>query len=240
MSLPNNTSSRSFPIGSGVGGTDGFTLLELLISLFIVAIIFTVLTVSFRTTLHTIDTIEERREAFRSGRLAFSLLVDELQSTASPSFSQGSQLIGVHETRRNVSLDRMVFDSFNYRRYPGGRSGTDLAQFTLWVHQDQLLQQETPRLTGQSSSAFSALQATRDADIEFDFSSGMYPLANAVKEFRLRYHDGSQWVDQWSTHTLLQLPFAVSLAMTLKLPDGGTQTFSTFVGLPRDRQNRIQ
>ncbi len=243
MCLPNNTRSRSLrqqPDTSRICRNHGFTLLEVLIALSILAIIFTVLTVSFRTALRTITALEERSDVFHSSRLAYSLLLDELQSSADPASGQSSDFIGLHEQQRTRSFDRLVFDSYNFRRYSGGLPGTDLAQFTLWVAHDQLWQQEVPHLTGQTLPGFSTIQATKQTDLEFDFSSGIYPLANHVQEFRLRYHDGTQWLDQWSTQSTRNLPHAISLAMTLQLPGGGEQLFSTFVSLSRGHQTRIQ
>ncbi len=212
----------------------GFTLLELLIAFAILAVLLTLVAATFRTTLRSISTIETRSHIFHAGRVAFSMFNDELQSAVVSTPFQKSNFLGIPHVRQNLSLDRISFDSYNFRRYSGSPPGTGPVTFDWWVKDGLIFHRETPTLFGNVKP----LEPPETVQFsQFELTSSIFPLSEAVKDFHLQYHNGSQWVNQWSSQGGGKLPRAVSIELTLRVPGGGDQKFSTFVGLPHGNQD---
>ncbi len=237
MSLHHNT--ERYPSQSPLTSSQneracGFTLLELLIALAILSVLFTVVTATFGAALRSMNTFETRSQVFHSSRVAFSLFMDELQSAVLPTSSQEPHFVGISEASQTMSLDRISFDSYNFRRFPGSLPGTDPVTFDWWIEDEAIMHRESPTLFGIVEPL--DIMAGPRPYTHLDFTSGIFPLTDNVQNFRLRYHDGTQWVNQWSSQVKSQLPRAVSIELTLQLPDNGDQKFSTFISLPRGNQ----
>lgn len=212
----------------------GFTLLELLISLAILAVIFTLVMVTVRTATRTIQTLQSRAPVFHASRLAFGVFGDTLQSAVVSTASPQGYFWGMHEMQGKVALDRMKLNAYQFRRFPGSVPGTDPLAVEWWMHEGAVFHRERPMIFGPQTRPERSTSAL--VDTHFDLTSGIFPLANHVQEFRLRYYDGTQWVSQWASENGENSPRAVSIDLTLQLPGGGAQTFSTFVGLSSGHQ----
>ena len=215
----------------------GFTLLELLIALAILAILFTVVTGTLGSALRTMNTFESRSQIFHSGRVVYSLLMDELHSAVVSTPHQQANFVGISEVSQDRSLNRMSFDSYNFRRFPGSSPGTDPVTLDWWVEEKTIFHREQTTLYGRLEPLPSP-RASGQGTI-WDFSSGIFPLSDAAHDFRIRYYDNAQWVNEWSTQVTDTLPQAVSVELTLHLPGSGDQKFSTFIRLPRGHQEAL-
>jgi prepilin-type N-terminal cleavage/methylation domain-containing protein len=212
----------------------GFTLLELLISLAILTVILTLVMVTVRTATRTMQTIQSRAPVFHAGRLSFGLFGDTLQSAVVSTTSPQGHFQGMHEMRGEVALDRMRLNAYQFRRFPGTLPGTDPMTVEWWVHEGAVFQRESPMIFGGMTRPDRPKSSL--VDTHFDLTSGIFPLADHVQEFRIRYYDGTQWVSQWASEAVGSSPRAVSIDLTLQFPGGGAQTFSTFVGLSSGHQ----
>ncbi len=237
MSLHRNTwrdHSRSPRRSVPQSSTGGFTLLELLLALAILAVLLTLVTTTFGAALRTMNIFEIRSKIFHSSRVAFSLLHDELQSSVLPTPLQKTNFIGIPQTVQGRSLDGLSFDSNTFRRFPGSLPGTNPVTFDWWVENEAIFHRENPRIFGHVKSRDFPRQA--GLGIPVDFTSGVFPLSHDVQNFRLRYYQDAQWVNRWSSLEKDSLPYAVSIELTLQLPGSGDQKFSTLIRLPRGHQ----
>ena len=203
-------------------------------ALAILGVIVTLLVTTVRTVMSTIEVVETRSHVFHSTRLAFSIMMDELQSAVFSTGVDKPSFTGHAQRHAGRSLDRIAFDSYEFQQYPGVLPGTDPVTFDWWVADGYLLHRQIPTLFGKMKSTELPESAPYK---EFESLWDIFPLAENVQDFRLRYHDGTQWVKEWSAQGSELLPRAVSIALTLQIPGGGDQQFSTLVGLPHGNQD---
>ncbi len=212
---------------------NGFTFLEILMAMAILSVLFTLVTMTFHTAMRTINIVEERSQTFHSGRVTFSLFQNEVQSAVLPSPFQKTNFVGIPQTRQGKAIDRISFDSYNHRRFPGSLPGTDPVTFDWWVEEELIFHRETPTLFGRVKP-LDPLEFSQGTQIEL--TSNMFPLSNKVESFELRYVKQNQWVNQWSSAGAGTLPRAVSMELALQLTNGDIQKFSTIISLPHGHQ----
>jgi general secretion pathway protein J len=210
----------------------GFTLLEIVVSLAILAVIATITFVTMANAMRAREVLEEEDVVNRSARVALSTIRREL------SLAYLSTNISAVNTYRTVFVakdnnpDLLIFTPLSHtRRYRDAREG-DQTEVTYWLEDDPvhsgasvLLHREAPRI-----------------DQEPDKGGLIEPLAYNVHSFDLRYIDPTtnEWKEEWDTTgtvTPERLPRAVQVVLVLLAPDPNDdsrsveKTFATTVVL---------
>ena len=204
---------------------EGFTLIEMMLAVAILAIILVMMASSFHAVAASKMHAEGRMWADRAGRSILWELTSEIrgavQTPAAPSHVMfhgiGKYIAGVPANWITVS----TLDA-GHRRALAGFSPEDIVSYTLTPNPDHhgwLMLERTQ----QSGLAYGGVQ------------TAPILLADNVLSLRMRYFDGNQWGDTWNSDLLSpgnQIPIAVSINLDLAAPNGRNLRFSTQVMLP--------
>jgi len=196
--------------------SSGFTLLELVVAMGIVAIIAISLYASLRIAFEAKAHSETAVEPSRTAQLALDLIGQDISSTM-PHSTQVVSFEGTDGTDdRGRSDDDLVFystaDSPQHVAANGEIKNIELTVIQPVGGNDHVLVRRVIR------NLFSQTNPTPDVEV----------ICRNVGGFNLRYYDGTEWVDSWdSTQEEDTPPVAVEVTLELDRPDAtqGTRTF---------------
>jgi len=183
----------------------GFTLIEILLAVAILAVVLAMVYASFDQTSSLAGHVEEVSDQFQGARIAFVKLTDELMSAYG--FSGDKSFVGTDALGPDgQDADGLTFDTLA-RAVPEGRPGSYHSTVVYRVDGDRLLHQEHPELA--------------DAGAE---GPPEWPLVEGLAGFRLRYlTKNGDWKDGWDPENGDEgLPRAVEV--TLLFPAKGAET----------------
>ncbi len=170
-----NTQARQHPVS-------GFTLIEVVISSALMAMILVSAYLCFHASVSSRKDMEPRLEVIQNARVALALLSADLRA-ACP-LDKNSQFLGMRRKLGDVDADNLDFATHNYTpRRP--REG-DFCEMSYFVDPDP----ETGRLS---------LWRRRNQTIAPNPLSGgsREEIAKGVAGVRFEYFDGYDWYDSW-------------------------------------------
>ncbi|RMF92220.1 MAG: type II secretion system protein [Nitrospinota bacterium] len=215
-------------------GEHGFTLIEVLIALAILAVILTVLYTSYATSVEVMQQVQERTATYQSVRIITELLSQQLSSAMLAS-DQRSVFLGEDETIGDFPADRLTFTAptttlLSLNQPQGGLCTIRyfLQPFREESIRKSLLRQEIcPLVLLEEEST--------DKGITLELSSD-------VVGWDLKYYTGEEEFDSWeaqgSGSSAGRLPQRVKvtlLLLTEKQEQAGEttpQAFTTLIALP--------
>ncbi len=203
----------------------GFTLIEVLLAIFIGAIVLTVLYASFFQIVNAKDSAEDNLDLYHEARVIISKMTEDL-SMAYPRGMvypvQGASASSFFVGRAEQQVGRSSVDFTSLSHAAGINSGdSDQAEITYYlkpVPQSDLfflMRRENPRI-GSDSSAIE------------------YPLSERVVGFTLTYMrtDGDEFINEWDSAQTSSLPRAVDITLTLRSAKGEDFEFNSIVLVP--------
>ncbi|HEY4716058.1 MAG TPA: prepilin-type N-terminal cleavage/methylation domain-containing protein [bacterium] len=228
----------------------GFTLIEVLLVVAILALIMSSVYMTFTSTLKSKTYVEEISNLRQEGR-AFMRIFQRNVSAAYLSAQsyvpkQGQQFqpntffIGIHDTYNGRDMDRLLFTSLGHMIVVSGR-----------YHGEG----EVP--IGQSEHAVAGFFALSDypgviylfdapffANVPFsdlvagllgDLNKYRFPVMDGVVEFSVQYFDWvmKDWKNEWDSTKNNRLPIMVKSTLVLSDSSGREEPFYTLVELPR-------
>ncbi|MER3445744.1 MAG: hypothetical protein C4291_02405 [Candidatus Dadabacteria bacterium] len=218
--------SQSADLGRGCRGTLGFTLIEVLLAVFIGSIVLTVLYASFFQIINAKDSAEDKLELYHEARVIISKMTEDLsmayprgmiypvQGASASSFFVGR---GGGEQRELSSIDFMSLS-----HSPGVNSGdSDQAEIKYYL-----------KPVPQSSLFF--LMRSENPRIGSDSGAIEYPLSERVVGFTLTYMrtDADEFVNEWDSAQTGSLPRAVDITLILRSIKGEDFEFDSIVLIP--------
>ena len=188
----------------------GFTLLELLVAMAMVAVVAVSLVASLRIAFKARESAESSLDAGRSAELVMEFIRTDLQTALPPGGSFAGSFEGTDNTdARGADADDLVFYGVAPASvHPQGANG-DIKQLELTCYQpngssDFVLVRRT------TNNLLNPQQEPYDEEV----------LCRHVSGFNCRYYDGAQWLDTWdSTQQNNSLPAAVEVTLSLQAPD---------------------
>ncbi len=204
----------------------GFTLLEVLLAIFIGAIVLTVLYSSFFQIINAKDSAEDQLELYHEARIIISKMTEDL-AMAYPrgmvypvqGVSASSFFVGMAEGEQG---ERSSVEFTSLSHAAGINSGdSDQAEITYYlkpVPQSDLfvlMRGENPKVGGDSGAV-------------------EYPLSERVVGFTLTYMrtDGGEFVNVWDSAQTGSLPKAVGITLTLRSVKGKDFGFNSILLIP--------
>jgi len=167
---------------AGLPRQSAFTLVEVVISGALMAMILVSAYLCFSAAISSQKLIEPRIEIFQNARVAMALMTADLRA-ACP-LSKDFDLLGMHRTLGSLPADSLDFATHHYTpRRP--REG-DLCEVSFFVDKDP----ESGQLL---------LFRRRNPTIALDPLSGgsREELARGLRGLRFEYYDGLEWYDTW-------------------------------------------
>jgi len=208
--------------GSGVRGqgsgenpcfhSKGFTLLEVIIAVTIMAGIVTVIYMSFSTTSRNVAQAEVRRDAADLARTLLTKLSNDISNAY---YNQSMKETFFYGKKSSAELDVPRFDTIALTTLTNWRK-PDSKETDLWEVGYRF--EDTPEKNGvvlvrKEKKEFSTDNAPREGGMD-------YTLTERVKSLRLRYYNGSTWADDWDNRSQPTLLLPKAVEITLVLDDG--------------------
>jgi len=209
----------------------GFTLLETLIAISILAVILTFVYLSFFTAFRAKSYVEQRNEVYQVGNQIMFHLKRELSSAfldiePNGTIAPYTYFIGIKDEWNGNPMDKLFFTTLAHVDIPiGGEiNGSDYAAIGYDSQIDQnnntayLIRRETPFFTTEPLTQGSG-----------------YIISHSLVSLAIYYFDPNtkQWFDEWNTQ--LQgnnyLPYAVLIQLILKDKNGVDVEFREIVKL---------
>lgn len=200
----------------GIPHSKGFTLIEVLLAMTILAVILTAVYASFSTAGKNIEHAEASRDETDLARMLISRLSDDIANAYYDASNRNNTSIGDHlifyGKREEVEAKEgsLMRDSLNLTTLTNwrklGSKETDLWEVGYFFR-------EKPDGTGYVLMRREKRELSKDVPV---LEGGdEYELTDQVLSLRFRYYDGSKWVEEWDSRSLLRLPKAVEIALML-------------------------
>jgi general secretion pathway protein J len=223
----------------------GFTLLEVLISVGLLAGLTTIMWVTINNMFETRDRITEQYERYQIMRVALDRMTRELASAYDASAAHGAEPNAEEKAQRAKKQKKGGQKQALAQREPvefGMRGRSDEVQFTSFAHtrttKDERASHHAEigysiQRTRQNGDLVESLVRREDTTIDDDITEGgkVYVLIPRIESIEFEYWDpgevelGTQeesargsWVDEWDTSDSRyegRLPFRVRITVTL-------------------------
>jgi general secretion pathway protein J len=179
------------------GSEEGFTLIEILLAVSLIAMMATLVFGSLYVTISAMDAARAKSSDEQIVRRTLSLMIDEL--AVSESRATGPWM-GINDQRDGQPADSVAFLTMGQFRGADSAKDTELVRIVYTREGDRLL-----RFSRRN------LYSLTDESIE------KVELATKVKGFNVRYYDGKSqlWLDEWDSRGKPGAPKAVLLELTL-------------------------
>jgi general secretion pathway protein J len=179
------------------GSEEGFTLIEILLAVSLIAMMATLVFGSLYLTTSAMDAARAKSADEQIVRRTLSLMIDEL--AVSESRATGPWM-GINDQRDGQPADSVAFLTMGQFRGADSAKDTELVRIVYTREGDRLL-----RFSRRN------LYSLTDESIE------KVELATKVKGFNVRYYDGKSqlWLDEWDSRGKPGAPKAVLLELTL-------------------------
>ena len=179
------------------GSEEGFTLIEILLAVSLIAMMATLVFGSLYVTTSAMDAARAKSSDEQIVRRTLSLMIDEL--AVSESRATGPWM-GINDQRDGQPADSVAFVTMGQFRGADSAKDTELVRIVYTREGDRLL-----RFSRRN------LYSLTDESIE------KVELATKVKGFNVRYYDGKSqlWLDEWDSRGKPGAPKAVLLELTL-------------------------
>ncbi|MBI4496067.1 MAG: prepilin-type N-terminal cleavage/methylation domain-containing protein [Deltaproteobacteria bacterium] len=203
----------------------GFTLFELLITLAILAVVFSMLYLTFHQSLAAMRAGEERGEVIQRGRMILERLAGEIQGSFLPAGENRSPtlrfgFLGQGQAEGKIYRDRLDFTTTSFPSSGGGELA-EIGYFLDYVA---------------GAKGFTLFR--RQDEVDGDLRQGGVPLAlcDRVRSLRFIYFDQEgkeerEW-DSLEGARRNRLPLRVEIQLLLEDDRGAVQAFRTQVSLP--------
>lgn len=206
----------------------GFTLIELMVAVSILALIFVMLAGSFHAVATGKVNAEARIATSDEGRHILWQMSNEIRGTVQTLFGPPSVVLvqGKGRMENNLPLDSIIFSTLDpgHRRSIEDFGAEDMVSYTTAPNPNRLGWFILTR--NQRSSLLNG----------GDGGSGVSMVAaNNLLSLHFRYFDGNIWTESWDSPSLppqRQIPPAIMIDLVLAEPSGAPLPLSTVVTLP--------
>lgn len=192
----------------------GFTLIEVMISVAIIAGMGLIINATLKSTLDAKNRVERKNELLRGVQVGLAKMSDDLAGA----FLANANLKGaetVHETGMKGGEDHLDFSTLGHFHYVENAADTD---------------QVTVGYTLKKEGDFSGIYRRESQRLseKIDEGGSSFLLVENVREFKLQYYDSNkeEWVSEWDTSqisVLGRLPRAVKIEIKVAEIDEGEE-----------------
>ena len=209
-------SARSLPSNASIGGnpqSKGFTLIEVLLALTILALIMTLIYSSFSTASQSVERAEKVRDATDLARTLIARMSNDI---ANASCSADPKVVVFYGKKDEVEAEgeKLRYDSI-YLTTLTNRRIRDSKETEMW--EVGYYFEERPDTRKRVLMRREKRELNKDA-LSFDFE-----ITDRVEDMKLRYFSGSAWKDEWGGGTLCA-PLPKAVEISLRLDDGSFYT----------------
>jgi len=198
--------------------TAGFTLLELLLAVALLALVAVTVYGSFRATTSAIARATERGAASQAARVVLSRLSDELTSAFWDNKRPETFFVGGPALEAGQSATLLRFASRSHVWYPTQPPAVESALIDYQIqpgpHGLQLWREELANPFQLTGNPERIMMSDQLVDVQF------------------RFYQGGSWETSWDVSMKHRLPDAVEIVLTFAEAEGAREEFRTLVSLP--------
>jgi len=205
-------------------GEAGFTLVELLLALFLFALIAGVVFATFAAVASGVEKGRQHIEIYRVGRAALLRMAQEIGAAIPPPFPEsGMALLGKKHADGEIGHDRIDFLTIPYRRYSVSVPSYEICRVAYYVADN--LQAKTALFREEDCSGKEEERRERASQLE---------LTDLAVGLSITYYNAENEYEEWPPTRDDQnlLPCRVRLALTLRDAQQYERAFITTVALP--------
>lgn len=198
----------------------GFTLLEVMLAIGILAIVVTTIYASFSMTSSAIDRAEAVREATDLARTLLARLTSDIANATCKADPKTAVFSG-RKSEVEINGEKRRFDDIFLTTLTNWRT-PDSKETELWevgYYFEERPGSQVRVLMRREKRELSKDVPPREGGVD-------YELTDRIEELKLRYFTGSEWQESWDK-TACSQPKAVEISLWLK--DGGFYTTKTDV-----------
>ena len=210
-------------------GARGFTLIEMMLAIGVLALILTMLASSFNTIAHSKVHAEGRLMVDREGRALLWQLTKELRNAVQTPYTQSNvALLGNGRMGNGAPIDTITMSTFSggHRRAITGMTPETIVTYNLTPNPDQ--------------QGWYMLQRSQQSGLLTNtVAQQSMVLADNILSLHFRYFDGQKWDESWDSSSMprgTQLPIAVAIQIQMAAPGGRVMDFATQVTVPMAMQ----
>jgi general secretion pathway protein J len=195
------------------GFEDGFTLVEVLLAVSLVAMMATLVFGSLYVTTSAIDAARANTANEQTIRSTLRVMIDELSVGVSSTIGPW---MGINGQQDGQPADSVAFLTMGQFRGAESTKDTELVRIVYTREGDRLLRFVRRNLYGLNDESVEQVE-----------------LATKVKGFNVRYYDGKSklWVDAWDGRGRTGTPLAVLIEVTLVQENMELQTIRQWVAV---------
>ncbi len=200
---------------------NGFTLIEVLLASFILALIGTMTFSSLFATFKTQKTIDDRTELQEVGTASITKIRDDLTQAF---FVESARTLTVFKGEHQADKDRLEFSTMTHS--PANLESKESDQ-TLVTYM-------TESMPGEAGLFRLRRRETRFLTDRPERAGDFVTLAERVVAFTLEYNDGQNFKNTWDTkavETLNRLPKLVRVTLKLRDERGREETYETITDI---------
>jgi general secretion pathway protein J len=202
----------------------GFTLIEILLAMAILAFITTIMWGSFSQTATNKRVLEEAQERTHTARVALMRMAREIEMAyTATETSPGAYTRTFMTASAQATVDELSFSTFAHQRLRGGLAEGDTAIVTYYGARDP----DNPRITNLMRRETRRLQG----DDPKTLAGESYILCPDVARVKFAFYDykKKEWETEWNTHTVgaEYLPSHVRITLVVVDERGQEVTYST-------------
>ncbi len=202
----------------------GFTLIEILISFSIVAVITALLYGTFRSTIKTAEAVDKDADAYRVARIVVYQLTKDLSMLHQVALVHGSSFSASSAT----PFGALQLVGENKSRFIDGANYPDDTISFVSLSSPPVLQGFA--VADRAEIAYSLSESSLMRKIKFRNKPVENEVGDLVLGLNFRYYDNTkkEWLDEWDPRVTTGIPLAMEVTLTLK----GASPFRTTVGIP--------
>ena len=204
-------------------GEVGFTLVELLLALFLFALIAGVIFAAFAAVASGVEKGRQSIELYRVGRVALLHMAQEVGAALPPPTGSDMRFQGKKNADGGIGHDRIDFLTIPYRRYSDKVPSYELCRVAYYVADNP--QEKTALFREEDCSGEEDERRERATQLE---------LTDLAVGLEITYYDAEKDYEEWPPNRDDQslLPCRVRLALTLRDAQQYARAFITTVALP--------
>jgi len=201
----------------------GFTLVELLLALFLFALIAGVIFAAFAAVASGVEKGRQSIELYRVGRVALLRMAQEVGAAMPPPAGSAPRFQGKKNADGGTGHDRIDFLTVPYRRYSDKVPSYELCRVAYYVA-------DTPQ---GKTALFREEDCSGEEDERHEHATRL-ELTDVAVGLEITYYDAEKDYEEWPPNgdDLILLPCRVRLALTLRDAQQYARAFITTVALP--------
>lgn len=196
---------------------EGFTLIEMLVAMVILAIVLTIAYSVFSSSYSALRRVSPERDPFQTARLILDRMTDEIQSAYYKPGLAHTGFVGKSDEKEDAPWDSLTFSAmanFYWIKKVEGIKESDFLKISYSLVDDE----EETRLVRAQNPAFGPFE--EDPEKLGSPDRGVHQLSDDVWGMDFRYFDGKEWVEDWNSAEKEKLPQAVEVKLILKTDEG--------------------